>query len=319
MRRKRISLEVLRDGKSLPKSSSGNGLIRIHFDESGEAFIGRLEILPAQHKACGCGNGTNSGSINGKCDKCSVVNHWAVSKLSRRLLRFSSDQDGKVFVQARGKHASVNLGSKLLTSDNDDWCEKVLLQDGDIFRLAPAQIEGTPLELKVVMDDFPEERTVGGKSRPMEASAAHSNEDGCRSEINGIDEESRPSGCLEGETTEALVASAANARDSGTDGPATTQGGRSKRKSKIFEAINQQQYAFLAPLGQDMSSVRRKFLASKAEKCGVKIVDDVFWATHIVISRQVSTLSEVSQSLSSGVSDRSLRSYIEQVCTPQLV
>ena len=67
----------------------------------------------------------------------------------------------------------------------------------------------------------------------------------------------------------------------------------------------------LVPLGQDMSSFRRKILAEQAEEVGLKIVLDVFDASHLVVSQQVSSFSDVAQALR--VSEADLRRHIRMV------
>jgi hypothetical protein len=87
----------------------------------------------------------------------------------------------------------------------------------------------------------------------------------------------------------------------------------SNRKRTLVEEKDEKKEMklFLVPLGHDMSSIRRKMLADKAERFGARIVNDIFAASHIVVSQQVSTVGEVSSSL--GVDETKLRSHIEEV------
>lgn len=314
-KRKRISLEVLRDGKSLQPSSLDDGGISVELavggaDHSSEAIIGRLDILPVQHRSCGCSSDSNSaGSTKGKCDACSAVNQWATTHLSRRLLRFSCDEkEGRLYVEARGRYASVKLGSKLLTSINagDDWGERSLVKAGDVLSLAPTQVKGTTLDLRVLVDEEVTEAVNSPVENPTPSTDASNPES--EKEERQIEEEAEAGMEMPSPNQDRSRSDASNIVEA-TMGPFHS-GGQLKRKPETVEQKKEKPSVFLVPLGQDLSSLRRKFLASKAEKLGMIVVQNVFDATHVVISQQVSTLDEVSQGLN--VPEKCLRSYIEQ-------
>ena len=68
------------------------------------------------------------------------------------------------------------------------------------------------------------------------------------------------------------------------------------------------------PLGQDLPSVRRKILTKRALSLGVSVVEDFRdfrEATHIVISRYITSLGQVSKKLN--VDENELKRHIELV------
>ena len=65
------------------------------------------------------------------------------------------------------------------------------------------------------------------------------------------------------------------------------------------------------PLGQDLPSVRRKILTKRALSLGVSVVEDFRLATHIVISRYITSLGQVSKKLN--VDENELKRHIELV------
>lgn len=290
-----MALAISRDGKSIIGPKNADAPIIVLFGENRqETIIGRLDILTLQHEVCGCSSKTRTRSTRGKCDECSMVNQWAVTGLSRRLLRFRWDETGNTFVEGRGRHAAIHIGSTKLDGDKEEWSDRVQIHVGDTICLAPAKTnQGSRIFLKVVHTN----RSIIPNSFMSCSPLPH--EKLRRVAENGKDAQN----------------------NAGTDDslPKTTQQvtvplvGMAKRKLTIPESERKEIKLFLVPLGHDMSSVRRRILASKAEKIGALVVDDIFESSHILISQQVSLLREVSAALS--VNEKDLRIYIEKVCS----
>lgn len=331
-----LALAISRDGRTLVGAEYLKKPILL-FSESDnssshEIIIGRLEILSAQHRSCSCSctstssvQNANPWSTQDKCDNCSAVNEWAVTALSRRLLRFTcddDDDDGKehrVYVQGRGTHATIHVGTKLLATENDVWSEKILVQPGEKIRLASPEKDGKKsLHVVVLLKEQLEEEALrqrgGQRSIALQTSLEqqHASPDDSSSVTPKLQRK-----CLDAETMlnptadDTSISAASGVRCSGEE-VSSLSSNPAKRKSDCVNEEKQKYILFLVPLGHDMSSVRRTFLANKAIKLGMAETDDVFCSTHIVISHQVSTVREVSTILNLEESD--LRSYIEQVC-----
>ncbi len=282
-----IALLISREGEALWVSRSTDAPIFLFQENEKETILGRLELLEAQHRACGCSSKTSSWSTKGKCSHCSLVNQWAVTALSRRLLRFTYDDFGKIFVQGRGKHAAIYLDSKRLDTGNDDWSGEIEIHMGDTLCLAPAQVENSKaLHLKIVeanqmnmsRDDPIHKGDHLGLTNPQDMEGG----------LGIVTSDAKNHRCM-------LASS-----------------GASKRKVPGSTTESNEVKLFLVPLGHDMSSVRRKLLAHKAKNLGALVVHDVFESSHILVSQQVSFLREVSEALKLNEGD--LRLYIEQVC-----
>jgi hypothetical protein len=312
LNRPRIALAILREGRTLLGSEYRKRPI-ILCDEtrnSRETTIGRLEIISAQHKSCGCSGDINHWSIKDKCGDCTAVNEWAVTALSRKLLRFTCDGDGHIFVQGRGAHASIHVGSKLMKTDDDTWSEKIIVQPGEKIGLAPTQIDGRkPLELLVLLEEHLEDIHPGESRQPIFPNNLLSQE-------NASQESSSAPPDLQSKSSDEEMLKITESSFSPSNAKCAEEGSvspsRAKRKNDRADAAKQQDRLFQVPLGHDMSSVRRRFLAGKAIKFGMVEVDDIFSSTHILISQQVSTLREISLVLD--IQEYDLRSYIEQVC-----
>jgi hypothetical protein len=306
-----VALAILREGRTLLGSDYRKSPIILYDGKknSRETIIGRLEILSAHHKSCSCDGDTNPCSTKDKCIDCTAVNEWAVTALSKRLLRFTSDGDGNIYVQGRGTYASIHVGSTCLTTDNDTWSEKIPVQLGQTIGLAPTQVEGRKrLDLLVLLEEYlqdihPEEirRPILAKELPTQEDTSQDSSSplpGLQSDCPGEEISTR-----DGNFSKSSAQCA---------GGGSVSSNPAKRKNERVDAEKEKFSLFLVPLGHDMSSVRRTFLARKAMELGIVVVENVFSSTHILISQQVSTLREISLALD--IEEHALRSYIEQVC-----
>eukprot|EP00934_Nitzschia_sp_Nitz4_P000280 Nitzschia sp. Nitz4//NODE_159_length_47236_cov_74.723851//38884//41271//NITZ4_additional_000015-RA//1//CDS//3329531764//280//frame0 len=263
-----MNIHILRNGRRMSSagfklpSSRANLKRKRDKEEGGHPFaIGRVEILAAQHLACGCSS--SPWSTKNKCPECTSVDDWAVKSLSRRLLHFTLEDKGKIFVSSRGATVRVDVDNKLMKGKGTDWSDPVQVKNNSrITIMSHIQQQEHQIQLEIELPAAQPEKIpgipvgIGEACQEPSIEVAHSNV------------------CSE------LPISAL------------------------------QPILFLVPLGHDMSSARRKLLATKAREVNVKVTEDYASASHLVISHQVKSWDEVGRGLS--VPGEILREHVER-------
>lgn len=142
---------MLRDGNRLESVDGG------WMEVSKTTVLGRLEVLAAQHRGCGCSQ--LPFSTQDKCKECTKMNQWTTSTLSRQLLRISYQDPGTWSLQIRGSHTRVLRNGIEISGTGDSWSPKVCITDKDIIRLQSVKDFTNWLDLEVV-DDIPSQGSV---------------------------------------------------------------------------------------------------------------------------------------------------------------
>lgn len=289
-----ITLLILRNGKSL----SSTGIPILEGTEQIEKTIGRREILSSQHMACGCSK-SSPWSTKDKCSECSSVNKWAASTLSRHLLRFTREETTNVVLQGRGTHSVTTVDGRALSLQEGDWSSPVPLHNGSRIQLAPIGTTATEktLELEVVF-------VVVDYKGDSDTSLLHS----LPPAVNQANPDVASPNCIQSESDKPIESLPVITKQSIFPTPNEDQViPIHQEKTRKFWSI------FLVPLGQDMSTVMRTILAKKIETLGAKVTQNIFDATHLVISSQVTSLDEIGSVVN--ISRDYLEKYIETVST----
>jgi hypothetical protein len=292
----KISLSIVHDDVDGNRDMVGHELILD--DTKKEAILGRLEIIVAMHKTCGCDS--NAYSMNNKCDACSVVSRWASKSLSLKgTLRFS-EMEGRISLQARGCHVVILADKQRLNEHGNTWGERMDLTQTNSLLLRPKHGDSPQGALRIrvsVVRNGPEYTPaicdqVEEKSANMESIGVIVAENSLR---------------VLREAGSAVRLPMQPDAPAAFSRPVVTTSG--KRPASLIS--KEDVTIFLVPLGRELPSSRRKEIEKKAVLLGMKVARDIRRSSHLVISPDVQTLVDVAQA--AGISEEELRTVLEQV------
>lgn len=155
-RRCQFSLSFVRDGGIL-----GDRIHDFCFEDmKKELILGRLEIIVAMHKACGCDDSNNPYSTKNKCDSCSAINRWAAKGLSTKGVLRISRENLETSIQARGSYVAISTADQVMNSNDGDWGMKLQLERHHDITILPrtgraSDHEAVPLRLRVFFAPIP--------------------------------------------------------------------------------------------------------------------------------------------------------------------
>jgi len=322
--RYKISISIIRDGTS---SSNKAGIVEQHFflindddTKQREAILGRLEIIAAMHRWCGCDS--NPYSMKDKCDSCSAINRWASTSLSSKgTLRFfysTSSGDDEISLQARGSHVIVLVDDKRLNGKGNKW-------DGDFniknqmsvtIILKPENTSQNPesdsthqlmipLKIQVVVE---RQGVVETFPNPYPQEEARHIETG---DTEKMETEIRPVTMGMTGTFPLSTPTPQVSPDSTTDGSRSSLVLPSnKRPSPLIS--KKEVTVFFVPLGRELPSGRRKEIQKMATRLDISVTNNVMDATHLIISPDVQSIEEVAKA--ARISDLALRKMLDEVC-----
>jgi len=297
----RISLSMIRDGIKTDSKHLLNQHLILDGTKHKEAVLGRLEIIAAMHKSCGCDS--NPYSIRNKCEACSAVNRWASKSLSLKggTLRFL-EQNGEISLQARGCHVVVVSGDHSLNAHDNAWGPQLTLSQSTTIQLKPRHNghQREPLRFRVDVTRIDADHCL----------AVHHHQDGGSSKA-GLIAKTVPKTRVLGETaSDSLVCLPSQLAQA--EVPVESSQKVTRHAKRPVSAIsNNDVTVFLVPLGRELPSSRRKEIEKIALRLDMKVAEKIRLATHVVVSPDVQTLDDVAKAAM--ISEMELLTMIEQV------
>ena len=302
----RISLSISRDGGNADSEHLFNQHMILDGTQNNEAVLGRIEIISAMHKSCGCDS--NPYSVKNKCEECSAVNQWASTSLSRKggTLRFLQ-QNGEISLQARGFHVIVISGEHRLNGCDNAWGPQVKISQSTTLQLIPRQNchQRKPLWIRVCVSriDADHSHDVDGQrdGEPSKTGLVEKTVVDTRSRVVG--EIASGIVCLPSQLapTEAPIESSQLLVTQHAD----------KRPISAISKNENDVTVFFVPLGRELPSSRRREIEKIALRLDMKVAEKIRFATHIVVSPDVQTLEDVAAAAMTSEID--LHAMIEQV------
>jgi hypothetical protein len=301
----RISLSISRDRGNADSEHLFNQHMILDGTQNNEAVLGRIEIISAMHRSCGCDS--NPYSVKNKCEECSAVNQWVSTSLSRKggTLRFLQE-NGEISLQARGCHVIVISGEHRLNGCDNAWGPQVTISQSTTLQLKPRQNchQRKPLWIRVCVSridadhchDVPRQRD-GGPSKIGLVEKAVMDTRSCV-----VDEIASGIVCLPSQLaqTEAPIESSQLV---------THHAG--KRPISAISKNENDVTVFFVPLGRELPSSRRREIEKIALRLDMKVAEKIGFATHVAVSPDVQTLADVAAAAMTSEID--LHAMIEQV------
>ena len=298
----KISLSIIREGVDTGSKHMLNQHLILDGTTHQEAILGRLEIIAAMHKSCGCDS--NPYSMRNKCETCSAVNHWASKSLSLKggTLRFL-ERNGEISLQARGCHVVVVSGEHSLNDHDNAWGPQLTISQSTTIQMIPRNNghQREPLRIRVDVTRLDADQAL----------AVPKSRDGGPTNVGLIEKTAAETRShVIGETTGGLMRLPSQLAQA--EVPVKSSQIVTRHAKRPVSAIsNNNVTVFLVPMGRELPSSRRKEIEKIAFRLDMKVAEKISLATHVVVSPDVHTLEDVAKAATIG--EMELQAMIEQV------